>query len=105
MDDKKNLENLNNVLDISEAWFLKYGEVNPDGHKELKKLLEKAIAGVKKLDYRVDLDDRRVEVIVYLGFWRMLFHKMQGVADSVVRLLESCLHEYEIHVRVRRFKE
>ncbi len=104
MNEKKTLNELKSVLEVSEAWFLKYGEVNPDGHKQLKEMLKGAIKGLKHLEYMVDLYHRKIEVTVYLGAWRMMFSKTKKIAENIVELLEECLHDYEIVVKIKRYR-
>lgn len=100
--DKQNVEELNQVLSVGEQWFIKYGEVNAEGHKQLKRLLSDSIPKAARIEYFVDTEARTVDVVVYLKRWASLFSNPTNLAENVLELLKECLSDYEITVQVKR---
>lgn len=95
-------ESFSEVLRDAESFMLENGIVTMEGHKKLKELLKKAIPGVKELEYLTDDSSLRVEVRAYFGFWKLAFSDAEKMAKNLLEILEACLPEYTISVRILR---
>lgn len=105
MNEKRTVDDLGKMFSVTDAWFAKFGEVSPEAHKQLKRLLVETVKGARKVDYFLDTEARQVNVVLHLGFWTIMLTNTRKLAENVLELLRECLADYEINVSVQRFKK
>lgn len=98
-------EDLQRLFAMADEWFTKFGEVSIEAHQQLKKLLEQSVPDAKKIDYFLDLEQRKIIVIIYVKVSTIMFGRPKRLADNVLEVLKECLSGYEISVEVQRLKK
>lgn len=101
-------EDLEKALIQGDSWLLKYGVVSSVTHNNIVLNLRVQFPAIKNLEYYLDTEHRKIDLIVYLGFWRLLgmtlFGRRNAFMDSIIELLQDYLYDYNIKVKVRRYK-
>lgn len=107
MDDHKNIDDLEQVFAAGDSWLRKYGIVTPIAHNSIVLNLYGAFPKVRYLEYFLPEDSsrRKVWVILYVPFWKLLFTNREKMIDSVIDFLREYLFDYEINVELKRYKK
>ena len=105
-DDKKVVENLEQVFAAGDAWLRRYGIVSPIAHNSIVLNLYSAFPKARYIDYFLprDMTQRKVWVRLHVPFWKLLFCNRDRLIDNVIDFLREYLHEYDIQVELKRYK-
>lgn len=109
MSDQKTMSDLEKVFAAGDAWLLKYGIVSPIAHNNIVANLYVNFPQIKYLEYFMPdpamyPDRREIEIVVYLGLWRMVFSNKDKLIDGIMDLIKEYLHDYKVTVSVKRYK-
>lgn len=106
MNEKKELDDLTKIFAAGDAWLRKYGMVdNPIVHNNIVLNLYMNFPKVKYVEYFMNPKERSIEVVMHYGFWYLLFHNKDELIDQVIDLLKEYLHNFDITVKLKRFKK
>jgi len=100
---KKALSELESLFIAGDAWLMKYGIVSPIAHNNIVTNLYMNFPQVKYLEYFLDTENRKVEVVLYIKFWRLLFTRKDRLISDAINLLKEYLYNYTITVRLKRY--
>lgn len=106
-DDKKTVESLEQVFAAGDAWLRKYGMVTSIAHNAIVANLYVNFSKVRYLEYFLpeDTTRRKVWVVLYVPFWKMLFTNRDRMIDDVIAFLRDYLNDYDIKVELKRYKK
>lgn len=102
---KDQKEKFEEAFQAAQGWMDNYGIVTSEGHKQLKRMLETSVKGLKDLKYYVDDTAMRVEVDLFFGGWKVLLSDTSKISKGVLEVLRNCLPEYEIRVEVKKYRK
>lgn len=106
MNDNQDYNALRNVLKDSDSWLMKYGMITPQKHNSVIIDLYTVFPQIKNLEYYVDPNNRRLELILYLSFWRLFLmfitFKTGFFLRDVLQRLEEHFEGYAINISLRR---
>lgn len=108
MDEKKTLESLDQLFAAGEAWLRKYGVVTNIAHNAIVTNLYVNFPKVRYLEYFLPQDvsrNRKVWVILYVPFWKLLLTNRERMIDDVIMFLREYLDGYDIQVELKRYKK
>lgn len=108
IDEKKDLESLEQLFAAGDAWLRKYGIVSKIAHNSIVTNLYVAFPKVRYLEYFLPEDsskERKVWVRLYVPFWKLLLVNREKMVDEVIFFLREYLSDYDIKVELKRYKK
>ena len=103
----RDIEELTNLFTSGDAWLRKYGVVdNPVAHNNMVLNLRMNFPHSKNVEYFMSKnpEHRRIKVILYFSFWRLLFSNRNRIANDAIDLVKEYLFDYDVSVEIRRWK-
>lgn len=107
MTTQKDVDDLTSLFTNGDAWLRKFGVVdNPVAHNNMILNLRMNFPKAMGVEYYLpkNPEDRRIRVVLYFSFWRLLFCKKDQLIDAVIDLVKEYLHDYDVSVELRRWK-
>jgi hypothetical protein len=109
MNNNQDYNALRNVLQDSDSWLMKYGMITPQKHNAVIIDLYAVFPRIKLLEYYVDPDNRRLELILYLSFWRLFLmfitFRTGHFLRNVLQRLEEHFEGYAVNIKLRRLSK
>lgn len=107
MDEKKDVENLAQLFAAGDAWLRKFGLVASVAHNAIVANLYVNFPKVRYLEYFLpeEAGRRKVWVVLYIPFWKLLFTNRDRMIDEVITLLREYLSDYDIRVELKRYRK
>lgn len=106
-DEKKTVDNLEQVFAAGDAWLRRYGMVTGVQHNSVVLNLYMAFPKVRYVEYFLPKDQtkRKVLVQLYFPFWKLVFMNKDKMIDDVIFFLREYLNDYEVRVELKRYKK
>lgn len=106
-DDKKTVESLEQVFAAGDAWLRNHGLVTGIAHNAIVANLYVNFPKVRYLEYFLPEDGsrRKVWVILYVPFWKLVFTNRDAEVDKIIEFLKEYLQGYDIKVELKRYKK
>jgi len=112
MDEKKTVDELTSVFSEQEfaagdAWLRSHGILASIQHNAIVANLYVNFPKVQYLEYFLpeDTSRRKVWVILYVPFWKLLFANRDRMVDDVIMFLREYLRDFDIKVELKRYKK
>lgn len=111
MNDKKNMEELQKLLQEGDAWLRKFGIVDPSMnkvfHNNIVINLYVNFPKVRYVEYFMSdkAEDRWIKIVLYLPTFTLMFTNKDKLIDEVVDLIREYLYDYDVTVELKRFRK
>lgn len=103
--EEKDLGQLSKAIEQSDSWLMRYGMVAPQKHNAVVIDLVTAFPEVKDIEYYVDPNDRKIETVLYLSKWRLLWlwitFSSNKFLSKIISRLEEHFQGYAVRAEMR----
>ncbi|GAF91668.1 unnamed protein product, partial [marine sediment metagenome] len=103
----QDIEALDGILSAGDAWLRKFGVVSSAViHNNIVLNLYSHFPQVRLVEYFMPEDpaDRKIDIILYLGFWKLFFTNKDQLLDDVFGLIKEYLDNYQVQITLKRYK-
>ena len=90
----------------ADEWTRQYGIMTNYTHDSIIVNTHANFPKVKYIEYMVDPEEQKMDLIVYLGFWTLffmfIFRRHKKFIDAITDFVSEYIHTYSIQTYVKR---